>query len=104
MNSFIGTKEAAARLKVSVRRVQAMIESGRLAAEKIGNSYAIRESELDGLNGRKNGRPRPVSDRTPEEWNAILDKYIGCVSLGPSDLSTNNKYMENYGKDRAFTR
>src|SRR5688572_11587197 len=139
MNGFIGTKEAAERLHISVRRVQALIAAGRLPAEKIGNSYAIRESDLIRVNGRKNGRPKPPGqeqtgeewnkilhsgvgsanqesrttrqnpkrisvdpkilakpphERTPEEWNAIIDKLAGSVSLGPSDLSTNRKYLE----------
>ncbi len=104
MNSFIGTKEAAARLKVSVRRVQAMIASGRLAAEKIGNSYAIRESDLASLNGRKNGRPKPAHERTQEEWDAILAKILGSVALGPRDLATNKKYMEGFGRENAYRR
>lgn len=71
MNSLIGTKEAAKRLNVSIRRVQALIAAGRLPAEKIGNSYAIREADLAPLNGRKNGRPKPFVERTQEEWNVI---------------------------------
>ena len=104
MNSFIGTKEAAIRLKVSIRRVQAMIASGRLSAEKIGNSYAIRETDLVFLNGRKNGRPKPPSERTQEEWAVILDKILGKVSLGPRDLSTNKKYMEGFGRENTYHR
>ncbi len=98
MNSLIGTREAARRLNVSIRRVQAMITSGRLAAEKIGNSYAIRESDLTGLNGRKNGRTPKPFERSQAEWNRILKKYIGCIKDGPTDLSTNPKYMEGYGR------
>lgn len=104
MNSFIGTKEAAAKLKISVRRVQALIASGRLSAQKIGNSYAIREADLVLLIGRKNGRPKPSAERTQEEWSRILDKYLGSVALGPSDLSTNKKYMEDYGRKKAYSR
>ena len=98
MNSFIGTKEAAKRLNVSVRRVQALIAAGRLPAEKIGNSYAVRQADLDSLNGRKNGRPKPPFERTQEEWNRILKKFMGSVTGGPPDLSTNKKYMEGYGR------
>ncbi len=64
MNGLIGTKEAARRLNVSIRRVQALIADGRLPAEKIGNSYAIREADLAPLNGRKNGRPKPAVERS----------------------------------------
>ena len=99
MNSFIGTKEAAERLHISVRRIQAMISAGQLKAKKIGNSYAIQESDLRVLNGRKSGRPTQRQDeRTREEWKRVLSKFIGSVS-GPADLSTNPKYMKGYGKD-----
>lgn len=99
MNGLIGTKEAARRLKISVRRVQALIAAGRLPAEKIGNSYAIREADLAHLNGRKNGRPKPPAERTREEWNRILDKFIGSVKGLPPDLSANKKkYLEGFGK------
>lgn len=101
MNSFIGTKEASVRLNISVRRVQALIAAGRLPAEKIGNSFAIRESDLKLLNGRKNGRPVPQPERTQEEWNRIVDKYIGCIKDAPPDLSTNPKYMEGFGRKKA---
>jgi len=98
MNSLISTKEASLRLKISVRRVQALIAAGRLPAQKIGNSFAINESDLVVLNGRKNGRPKLPAERTQEEWDRILRKFIGSVSGGPPDLSTNKKYMEGYGR------
>ena len=157
MNGVITTKEAAARLNVSVRRVQALIAAGRLPAEKIGNTFAIKESDLKAVNGRKNGRPqngnhleekdwdailnnytssaslqdehharpterrnkkqkrkkvyinkkildKPPHKRTQEEWNTILDKILGRVSLGPRDLSTNKKYMEGFGRENAYRR
>lgn len=81
-----------------MRRVQALIAAGRLPAEKIGNCYAIREADLALLNGRKNGRPKPFTERTQEEWNRILKKIVGSVSDGPPDLSTNKKYMEGFGE------
>ena len=96
MNSLIGTREAAKRLNISIRRVQALITAGRLPAEKIGNSFAIKEADLSFLNGRKNGRSAVPRERTQEEWNGILKKYVGCVSLGP-DRSTNKKYMGTSG-------
>lgn len=96
MNSLISTKEASVKLNVSVRRVQALISAGRLPAKKIGNSFAINEADLMRLNGRKNGRPKPP-ERTQEEWNQILEKFIGSVSDAPPDLSTNKKYMEGFG-------
>lgn len=100
MNSLITTKEASKRLNISVRRVQALIAAGRLPAQKIGNSFAIREADLVLLNGRKNGRPKPSVERTQEEWNRILEKFIGSVTGGPPDLSTNKKYLEGLGRKR----
>lgn len=96
MNSLLSTREAAKRLNVSVRRVQALIAAGKIPASKIGNSFAIRELDLNGASVRKNGRPNGT--KPPEkDWNAILDEIIGSVSIGP-DLSTNKKHMEGYGR------
>lgn len=100
MNSLISTKEAAARLKISVRRVQALIASGRLPAEKIGNSFAIKESDLKSVNDRKNGRPTNGAKPEEKDWGPILDKFIGCLKNLPPDLSTNPKYMEGFGRDK----
>ena len=52
------TKEAAARLGVSVLRVQQLIWGGRLPAEKIGRDYMIKEDDLKLVADRKPGRPR----------------------------------------------
>lgn len=98
MNSLISTKEAAARLKISVRRVQALIASGRLPAEKIGNSFAIKEGDLKSVNGRKNGRPMNGSKPEEKDWDAIISKFAGCLKDLPPDLSTNPKYMEGFGE------
>ena len=99
MNGVITTKEAAARLNISVRRVQALIAAGRLPAEKIGNTFAIRESDLKLVNARKNGRPSEGSARSQDQYNKILLKYVGCLKGLPSDLSTNKKYLEGLGRD-----
>jgi len=98
MNSLISTKEASQRLKISVRRVQALIAAGRLPAQKIGNSFAINESDLRLVNGRINGRPTNGSKPEEKDWDALIDKFAGSVKGLPSDLSTNKKYMEGFGK------
>jgi excisionase family DNA binding protein len=54
----IGTTEAAKRLGVSANRVRALIDSGRLKAQKIGREYAINPSDLKAVKVRKVGRPR----------------------------------------------
>jgi excisionase family DNA binding protein len=57
---LVGTKEAAKKLKVSVRRVQAMIKQGVLPATKLARDWFIEESELARMTAseRKPGRPR----------------------------------------------
>jgi excisionase family DNA binding protein len=54
---LLTTREAAEKLGVSVRRVQAMVHSGRLPAQKIGRDYLIDESHLSVVKDRKVGRP-----------------------------------------------
>ena len=55
---MIGTKEAAERLGVSLRRVQQMITEGTLPATKIGRDYAILVKDLDKVKVHgKPGRP-----------------------------------------------
>lgn len=57
MIDLISTKEASEKLGLSIRRVQALITSGRLPAQKVGNSYVIQEKDLEYVKERKVGRP-----------------------------------------------
>ncbi len=54
---LLTTKEAAEKLGVSVRRVQAMITDGSLPASKLGRDYIINASDLTLVQDRKPGRP-----------------------------------------------
>lgn len=58
MKDLISSKDAAEKLGLSLRRVQALITSGRLPAQKIGNSYIVREKDLELVKDRTPGRPR----------------------------------------------
>lgn len=87
------------RLKISVRRVQALIESGRLPAKKIGNSFVIKGSDLKLVKTRKSGRPSNGEKPAEKDWDALIKKYAGKLKGLPSDLSTNKKYMEGFGRD-----
>ncbi len=58
MSNLISTKEAAEKLGISMRRVQALITDGRLPAQKIGNSYIVKESDLKIVKERSPGRPK----------------------------------------------
>ena len=57
MKDLISSKEAAEKLGVSLRRVQALITSGKLPAQKIGNSYVVQEKDLELVKERTPGRP-----------------------------------------------
>jgi excisionase family DNA binding protein len=57
MKDLISSKEAAKKLGVSIRRVQALITSGKLPAQKIGNSYVVQEKDLELVKNRQPGRP-----------------------------------------------
>jgi excisionase family DNA binding protein len=54
----ITAADAAVSLGVTKRRVIALIEAGKLKAEKIGNLYLIKPSDLDKVRDRKPGRPK----------------------------------------------
>jgi excisionase family DNA binding protein len=57
--ALLGTKDAADRLGVSVRRIQAMIKQGIVPAQKFGRDWAIDEADVEKLakSERKTGRP-----------------------------------------------
>ena len=57
MKDYLTTQEAAEKLSVSVRRVNALINSGNLPSERIGRSHVIKESDLKLVKDRKPGRP-----------------------------------------------
>jgi excisionase family DNA binding protein len=55
---MLTTRQAAAELHITVRRVQAMIRAGRLTAHKVGRDWLINASEIDRVRIRTNGRPK----------------------------------------------
>jgi excisionase family DNA binding protein len=54
---ILTTAQAAARLGVSVRRIQAMISAGRLAATRFGAVWVITPAALKAVAVRRPGRP-----------------------------------------------
>jgi excisionase family DNA binding protein len=56
-NKLLSVKEAASELGVNRQRVQALISSGRLPAQKVGSYYVIREADIELVRERKTGRP-----------------------------------------------
>ena len=57
MKNLITSKEASEELGVSVRRVVALINAGKLPAKKLGRDWVIRRSDLEFVRVRKPGRP-----------------------------------------------
>ncbi len=60
---LLSVKESAEILGVNRQRIQALISQGRLPAQKIGNSYVIKESDLALVADRKTGRPPKDKDK-----------------------------------------
>ena len=60
---LLTTPQVAAKLGVTVARVQALIWSGRLPAEKVGRDYIVKEEDLKLVSNRKPGRPRATTTK-----------------------------------------
>lgn len=60
-STLLTTAQAASRLGVSVRRVQAMIAAGRLAATQVGRDWMTSDAALRAVAVRRPGRPRNKS-------------------------------------------
>jgi excisionase family DNA binding protein len=58
--NLLSVKQAAEILGVNRQRVQQLIESERLPAEKVGAYYVIKETDLELVKERKVGRPPKV--------------------------------------------
>ena len=61
--NLIGTKEAAERLEITQKRIQALIKSGRLPANKVGRDWLIKEKDLELVRERKPGRPAKAKNK-----------------------------------------
>lgn len=61
---LLSVKQAAAALGVNRQRVQQLIESKRLPAQKVGAYYVILEADLELVRERKAGRPPKVKAET----------------------------------------
>jgi excisionase family DNA binding protein len=59
----VNTGEAAERLKVTPRRVRALIAAGKLPARECecGSEWIIKESDLSLVTNRRPGRPRKAA-------------------------------------------
>ena len=66
-DKLLSVKEVAEILGVNHQRVQALISQDRLPAQKIGNSYVIKECDLELVKDRKVGRPKGYSPKDKDE-------------------------------------
>jgi excisionase family DNA binding protein len=65
--AVITTKEAAARLGISAKRVQALVKAGRLPAKLFGGVYMIEAADLKLVKNRKTGRPKALAKTQPKK-------------------------------------
>lgn len=64
MKDLLTVSEAAAELKIGVRRVHVLISEKRLPAEKLGAYYVIKRKDLELVKDRPNGRPSKKQGNT----------------------------------------
>ena len=105
------TKQASDILGISQRRVIALIEQGKLKAEKFASVYTIAVSDLETVKDRKNGRPKKTESKNGEtngnqkSFKTIFDvapELVGSIKSGlPTDLSSNKNYLKDLGKKSA---
>ena len=91
--TLLSLKEAAEKLGVSARRVNQLIDEGKLSAQKIGNSYVINEADLEKIKVYgKPGRPAKAKNDKGEWFKQIR---IGIkLTGGVSKTETGNKSIE----------
>lgn len=61
---LLSTPQTAAKLGITVARVQQLIWDGRLPAQKVGRDYVISEDDLNLVKDRKTGRPPKAKAET----------------------------------------
>jgi excisionase family DNA binding protein len=54
---LLSVSQAAEKLGISRWRINQLINSGRLPAQKVGRAYVVKESDLKLIEDRKPGRP-----------------------------------------------
>jgi excisionase family DNA binding protein len=57
IDGYLTTKDIADRLNVSEGRIRQLIANGRLPAIKVGNTNLVKESDIELVRERTNGRP-----------------------------------------------
>jgi hypothetical protein len=65
-------------LNVSVRRVQALIEAGRLPSQQYGRDHLVKETDLKLVEDRRPGRPPKVK----AEVSTVVEKPKRATKKG----------------------
>jgi excisionase family DNA binding protein len=98
---IITTKEAAERLGVTQRRINALIESGKLPAKLFGNSWMINEEDLALVAERKPGRPPKIEGEqaaTAQAHAPPVDKPVEKTAEKPAKKRTGKKATRRSAK------
>ena len=73
------TKQTAKILGITPRRVRALINAGRLPAEKHGRDWVIKPKDLELVKVRKPGRPKKILGELPELSDAEFSKALATA-------------------------
>jgi excisionase family DNA binding protein len=98
MPDLLSISEAADELDLSPRRVRALVEAGKLKADRIGSRYALSRSELSRYQRLKAPGGRPLSSANAWALLALLDGERPSW-LGPS-AEWRLRRMLDQGADR----
>lgn len=92
-SGHIPVAEAASRLKISPRRLRALIEQGELGAEKVGRQWLVSAADVVRYQGLRPGAGRPLSPR--RAW-ALLFLLSGerPAWVGPRDRSELRHHLQ----------
>jgi excisionase family DNA binding protein len=70
MDNWLTTKEAAEKVGLTYVRINQLIKSGELPAEKRGRDYFIREADVERLEQRPERRGRPPKAKVETDSKA----------------------------------
>jgi excisionase family DNA binding protein len=89
--TLLTTPQVAVRLGVTVRRVLALIEAGRLPSQQYGRDHLVKESDLRLVEDRKPGRP-------PTKAATGANKRATGLVRAPNGISTGGRGKKKGGK------
>ena len=98
---LVTLEQAAKELKVSPRRARAMVQSGLLQAEKLGNRWAVTIEALDHAANNLTGLAgRPFSESTA--WRIILDGLAKQKGLDSKEIDLLRRRLRSRAQHRDY--